>query len=454
MIVRELITKLGFKTDEKALKRYSASIDDIKQTLTKVSIASAVAFAGFAKLVESVENSAIKFLGLSKAIKTSVADLQALEYIETTKGVHGLIETFRSLSEQLSSQGPGAARFEFALNRVGIATRDLSNKLISADSLLESISSVMQQMSAPRAQRLAKTLGISPSIVDLLREGRQELVRLKQEFKDLNGGIKQTDAILLDSMHKALLRIRSIIAGINRSITLKLAPAMSNLLRDTQDWLLSNRESIVVGVTRAVENLSGAFNLLLYVLKPVGTALEFMIRQLGGIENAVNIASIALVAFVGGPMLGISKAIAGVSAGIALVVEDFYRWSKGGSSLFSGFYNWLSKIKEMLSSVRGVLSSVTSGILGAGSRLLSPFSKMGSGISQAYNSIMNTNVAAATIPANNAQYNNSNVNMQADVTVNVPAGTSAEQAVAIEEQVRNSLAQEISKTRQNIVVNE
>ena len=48
----------------------------------------------------------------------------------------------------------------------------------------------------------------------------------------------------------------------------------------------------------------------------------------------------------------------------------------------------------------------------------------------------------------------SSINMNADVQVNVPAGTSQEQAIAIDRQVRDSMARQLMSAQQQIVVAE
>ena len=368
MIVRELVTRLGFKTDLSGLQKYERSIDGIKKRAETavVGIKAAVAAIGtgfaaagiksLAEATDRVTNLQSRLVALSQ--RSSFEEL-AKRAIESGSAVEGYVDGFIRLASAtdgvLSSQdevvdildtlnaglrasGADAGTAAGVMRQFGQA---LGSGTLRGDEL-----NSMNEGAGVLMRELARAIIGPAGTVGALKKLAEQ------------GGL--TTAVVLDGMRKIGPALQAQSAAATRTFGQAIQQ-----LGDTV-WLTWARFDQAIGFTRgltaALDWLSGAITSGIEFMGGMSRAVEVLswtigaltIARLPALAAAAYTAATALWAMIA-PVLPV---VAGVAA-VWAVVDDLYSWVKGEDSLagllFGGFDDmakaagqWIDRVKAWL----------------------------------------------------------------------------------------------------------
>ena len=516
MIVRELITRLGFDTDTKAVKSYDGAMKDLGKSVAIVTGAAAAAGAALFGFMRAEAGAADQSAKLGRQLGLTATEVEALQFAEGQAGAEGFTASLGNLQSRLAEAARGTGRARSALEAYGIQALDANGRARSLTDVLPDIADQMQTMSEGEQADLARQLGLSPQSLLLLREGATGLESLTSRFEELGGGIDQADAAAAEEFNDTLSEMGVVIASIRRAVAVQFLPVAKELVETIRDWFIANREIVKQRMARAIEVVSGALRVFWGFATQVMRVVDGLAQTMGGWANTLRIVGIALgVAFGVKAVMAVMSMVAAVKAltiamwanpvglivlavialgtAIALLVEDIYHWVTGNDSaigsvlgswegfkqtftdlwdaikayigvfwgfITDGFDSAIGGIVNLWEGLKNSIKSVVDSIVGfMPDWLIKGISTGASWVGSAVSRFTGGDEAGAREIAGEAASSGggSNVSNQMDVgqvSISVPAGTSQEQAQAIEQQVRRQMLQEFATANRNQTVAE
>lgn len=371
MIVRELLTRLGYAVNETQLRRYQSATNNIRQ------VADGAA--------ESFRNMFLAFAGV-----TAIQSLGRLadEYQSLEARVGLLPQTIDSAGEAFDTvagrataarQSVGAyTSFYVKLQQAGkdfiktqeeglIVTDTISKALIVGGATAAEQSSALLQFGQAigsgvlQGEELRALSEAAPQFLDGLAEAigipRAELKKFASEGK-------LTSKIVIDAVKKMSdefdTRFRNMpltigqattIVGNRWGVFINRMNRESGAVTNIANFFLDAFDSIEVGLAKMVEFFGGASQTLKFFGIAIAAALAPTIFRMaaGAIAFFLSPAGLMLVALIG----------------LGLAIEDFYSWMKGGESVFQKWFGNFDEAMAKLNEYSGVIMALRIAVLSA-----------------------------------------------------------------------------------------
>jgi len=372
MIVRELLTKLGFKTDTAALNKYSQATDKFKANADSAANSFRnmfVAFAGF-QGIQALANTA-----------DTVQSLEArIGMLPQTLGETG--DAFDAIAKRASNAKQSLEGYATFYIKAGNATQDF---IKNQSDLLNIVDGAAMGLAASGATavsqgqaffQLGQAIG-SPTVqmeeMNTLIDVAPDLFReLGKAIPGANGNLKKfisTGEVTGKMLAEGLIKVLPIFEERMKKMPMTIG---------TATLLISNRwQTFIARMNRESGAVTKIANVFMSMFDGIESGINKVIKFFGGATNTLKffgivlaavLAPMALNAFIGLVAFLISPlglVIIALTA-IGLLIEDIYQWATGGKSimgaLFGDFDYFMMRINGIVEYVKG-LFEVIFGIL-------------------------------------------------------------------------------------------
>jgi len=412
--VRELVTRWGFNVDDRPLKRVDARIKGLKTSLRSLRNLTFHVTAGFA--------------GLSAGIGLLLREAGDFEQIEIA--FETLTQSQEKAKKLTSDLIMFAQKTPFQLKGVFDSTKQLLAYGIEAENMIDTLTALgniaagvgreklpqltlafgqvrtagrlrgqevrqFTEAGVPIVEAIAKEMGVAATEVqNLVSKGEVGFDIVNKALQDLANGTGRFTG-LMDKQSRTLLGLFSNLQDAVQVLAVTvggaLVPEAKEYLKIAIQWVEANKELIQQKTTRFIKILVKGMKQLVKVGLAVLRVLSAATKAVGGFENAVKLATTALVAFVAVRVLGflgqvgfvalsaaknlgvfiattrtaalalfslklialaIPLAIGAAIAALFLLIEDFVVFMQGGDSLIGSFVRNIDKAKpEFLAAI-------------------------------------------------------------------------------------------------------
>ncbi|KVZ79925.1 hypothetical protein [Burkholderia ubonensis] len=204
VVIREFLVALGFKVDEKGLKKFKEGVEDttkgVKQLITTISGAALTVSAGVAAFASKLE----RLYFVAQRTGAAETSLKSLEYAARNFGVSSeqAIGTVENLARMLRNV-PGS---EGLLQQMGVQTRDANGNLRDSVDLLTDLGSQLAKLPQYEANAYGGVFGIDENLLLAMRNGDfDKFVKQYREMSKSTGLNKASD-----DAHKFMVSLRGI----------------------------------------------------------------------------------------------------------------------------------------------------------------------------------------------------------------------------------------------------
>ena len=378
MIVRSLLTLLGYKGDDKALKRYGNALKKVIG-LAKIGILATIGLGTAAlKTAGDMEQVQIAFetmLGSAEKANTLVQDIT--KFAATTPfELQGLVKS----SKQLLAFGIAAEDIIPTMTTLGnIAAGVGRDRLPSIVRALGKIRTkgrasmeelnMMLEAGVPILDQLSENLGVtSEELFKMISRGRVTFKDVNQALTDMGSGTGRF-AGLMEKQSRSFLGILSnigdfftnFLAGVGK----ELLPIGKDLGRAFLDFLQASEKVMRSGI---VDFIKGLVFFVVFLIRFV----QRLIDRFGGIEKAVNNWK-KIFQGAGRIIMKIVKALGKAIVFMADAVADVVDMFGGWESISSGLGSALSVIADVIGhviQVLGFLAGIVIRVVGGALKLL------------------------------------------------------------------------------------
>jgi len=320
--VRELVTKWGFKVDDRPLRRIDSRIANVKKSLnglaslsTKIGIGFGVLSFGIGRLLREAgdfEQVEIAFEVLTQSqekAKRLMSDLIdfAVKTPFTLRGVtdstkqllaygiesENMIDTLTALGNVAAGVGKDKLpQLTLAFGQVRAAGRLRGQEVRQ-----------FTEAGVPINELIAKEFGIAGSEVqDFVSKGMVNFERFNNAFQDMANGTGRFTG-LMERQSKTLLGVYSNLKDAIQVLAIQvggsLVPEATEYLNVAIEWLKVNKELIRVNVSKSVKVLVDGMKNMVKVGRAVARVLGAVINSVGGFDNAVKILTTSLAVLLG-----------------------------------------------------------------------------------------------------------------------------------------------------------
>ena len=238
-IVNEVITQFSFEGSTQPLVNYNSSLGKSIGLLASMSAAIIGAAGAMAAFVTSTTQSIDPMIQLSRSTGVAITAIQELGFAASVTGsdAQTLQGSIVGLSEKIGEAAQKGSE-EFA--RLGISVRDLSGEVKTADQVLLEIGKRFNELdlSLPEQRSFAQSLGIDPSLVQLLSLTSSELDKTRAKAREL-GIVTKEQADAAASLNDSMTTLKFGLDGVRNSVAVGLAPQIEDITAGVIDFLAS-----------------------------------------------------------------------------------------------------------------------------------------------------------------------------------------------------------------------
>ncbi|ASG43836.1 lytic transglycosylase [Citrobacter freundii] len=360
--IKDFLVSLGFDIDEAGAAKFDSVLAGTTANAIKMGLAvegaalSVVAYT--AKIASGLDN----LYWASQRTGATVQGIQSIGYAVSQVG--GSVDAARSSLESLSRfvrNNPGAEGF---LNRLGVQTRDASGNMRDMAAIFTGVGQKLSSMPYYRANQYAQMLGIDENTLMAMRRG---VGGFSGQYSAMAKaiGFNADEAARSSNKFMTSLREFGAMAGMARDkIGSNLAGGLAGSLDTLRRHILDNFPRIEQTLTKAIKGILALGDIIgrLFFRLIEGTSslitwwqsLDKQTRELISLFGALTIALRILNSTFWMSPIGLITAL---TAGIALLWEDYQTWKEGGDSLID-WGKWKPEVDAALKMVRDLKTTV------------------------------------------------------------------------------------------------
>lgn len=373
MVVRELLTKFGFKVDTSKLQRMESQVASAKKGLNRLVLGTTAAVAGIGALVGKVASAGDKIAKDSKRLGITAGAYQELSYAAQRSGtdISALTNAMYKNMQYMDEAKRGMGTYVDAFARIGISGEKLQGDLGNLDDQFMMTIKGLSEISNEN-ERVAAAAGIfgnriAKQIMPLLKEGSKGVEGLRAQFRELGLGMSKEAAQDAETFQDRLLDLKSILAQVGYTIGTVLMPPIIELMENLVEWWSANRDIISQNLVGIANALGAAF---MFVVENLDTLVPLVV----GLKVALAALSIGLKLVAAGgwaaiaPWLPIVGIVAGITAGLFIlykVVKAIFVAFKKGSKDSEKAGGFVGMLVDYFKKVAGMLKAWWGALLAA-----------------------------------------------------------------------------------------
>lgn len=508
MIVRELVTKLGFETDSSELKKYEAGIASAKAQMKALSVVVGGAVGALFGIAKTTANHGEEADKLSQRLGVSAERYQELAHAANMSDVatESFTMSMQVLNRTIFAARQGSNEASTGFQMLGGDVLRLAKSGASTDEVLLAISDRFKNIKDPikkaaLAQQLFGRAGAQ--MVPMLNKGSEGFREAFAQARAYGLVLDQETIDASNRFNDGLKLLKGQVIGLKNAIGSGLVKTMAPLIEELIAFIDANRDLIKQNLTSFIEGLVDIVSVAASALKKILNLVVALVRPIGGLGTALKYVvagfaafkALQLAASLGTIVMALSKAVtawrlfgaAGLFAqmqviaiplligaaiiALGLLIEDVIGFFNGKDSLVGSviesfkknFPEAISTIKTALESAstwfKGFFDYVMQGVdwmLAAFTKIGQVISAIGGGIGSAMSTIGGLTSGlfggdATNVPGSGAASQRTlNNSMNAPITINMGEGTQFGQAEKVGSSVYNSLDDLLRDSSKNL----
>jgi len=369
--VEELDYELNFKWDKKTFEGFNKSLQKSVAGFVKLGAAIIAAQGVAFSIAKSVADQNDQLDKLALRLNTTTEEYQRLKFAAEDFGASGddVTASLKNLTKAQEDILRGKGDIE-AFGRLGINPADFQN---SSDLLLAIGDSIQNIQSNSEKINLLERIGVSTNLLQALDSGSANIRALGEEFDSFGGTVSAEQKRLAGEFQAVWLRATTVISGMTNKIGSKLLVSINKFLAVFTKFAQKNMKEITEGFDKFFRAITKASQILFVVLTRIFSLISGIIGLMGGLENAVLVASAAFIVLKRRMILAFAVPLA-IGTALFLIIEDIVKGLQGKDSFFGDLLNTLSFIPEALKKISSWFDIIIEKIVKIGTDIKEAFS--------------------------------------------------------------------------------
>lgn len=386
MILRELVTKLGFDADNTSVNKHESALKRARTAAVALTAAYAATVGAVTAFTARIAGIGDEIAKTSRLVGISTDDLQAWRYAAGQAGVATgtLDSSLRSFNRRIGAAADGGGPAAETLKQLGIEVRNADGSVRGINDVLPEAADKIAALGseaekANAAQNLFNASG--RQMVLWLDQGSEGMALAQERFEAMGGAMSGEGTANAEALGDALDDVNVIIRSLSFRIGEQLMPMVTETALAMRDWYIRNRQLITQNLKRFIEVLTFAIRTLWNTLRLGFNAIDAVVDKFGGWERVLRIVMAAVLGFIalklGGMLWAVAGALTGAGAGarilhgallalsrlpiialivgLGLAIEDLIVWINGGDSAIG---RWLGSWEDFSAKAKVVIDDV------------------------------------------------------------------------------------------------
>lgn len=389
MILRELITRLGFDADNNAANSHERALQKVRGAALAVTAAYSATIGVLATAANQYAETAREIENQSRLANANTTEFQRMAAGAKTFGIEQdkLSDILKDTNDRIgdfvqTGGGPMADFFENIGPKVGVTAESFRNLSgpqalqLYVDSLEKA--NVSQQDMTFYMEAMASD---STALVPLLRNGGEAMRQMGDDAEQSGALLSESGIKAAAAYRKSVLVLTNMVKGIRNTIMDGLLPVVAETAETFAAWWKINRELVIQNLRSFVEQLAFAIRVLFGIMSQGFRIVDSLVDKFGGWERVLRIVMAAVLGFIalklGGVLWAIAGALTGAGAGarilrgallalsrlpiialivgLGLAIEDLIVWINGGDSAIG---RWLGSWEDFSAKAKVVIDDV------------------------------------------------------------------------------------------------
>jgi len=389
VIIRELITRLGFDANNSGANSHESALNKVRNAAVAVTAAYTATVGAVAALANQYADTAREIENQSRLANASTLEFQRMAAGARSFGIEQdkLSDILKDTNDRVgdfvqTGGGPMADFFENIGPKVGVTAEHFRN-LSGPQALqlyVESLekANVNQQDMVFYMEAMASD---STALIPLLRNGGAAMQEMG-DSAEASGAILSDTAIKAAADYRKSARVISnAVTGIKNTIAEGVLPIAAETVEAFAAWWEINREIVIQNLRRYLETFAKVLSTVGAGIGVIAAAINVVADRMGGWERIMRIVMAAAAGFIalklGGVLWAIGAALVGAGAGarilrgalmllsrlpilalmigLGLAIEDLIVWINGGDSAIG---RWLGSWEDFSAKSQRVINDV------------------------------------------------------------------------------------------------
>lgn len=391
MILRELITILAFKADDKVLKAYDAKIVALKKNLFLVTAAAAAVSVAIFGIADSAAKAGDELDKTKDLTGLTVEQLQKLTGAAKLAGVEveGLRTGMQLFGRQISQAAQGQQMSIRAFQMLGINIFDANGKLKDNHRLLLETADAFsklhnQQVKVDLAMQLFGRSG--GRMINLLKKGSAGVKEAEAEFSKFGFTMTDVQSKAAAQFEDRMTMVGFAVKGLKNAIGIELLPEVSRMVNMFLKWFAANKKIITQGLVNLFKDLGMFVKIVANVFGAMLSTVSQFVNIFGGWNRVLKVTTLLLGLLVSTKIIrgfaALGKAVVllafnfkklaevealsdallliwpAIAAAIFLAADDVKTFIEGGTSLIGKFIKKSSALGMVITGIGKTIAFV------------------------------------------------------------------------------------------------
>ncbi len=387
MIVRELVTKLGFQADDRKARQYERTIADIRKTAFMAAAAIGAVGAALGKMTGGTARAGDEIAKTSQRLGIAADELQRYRYAAERSGVAQATfdMAMQRFGRRIGEAAKGTGEAQDALAELNISATNADGSVRDLTDLLPEVADKLGVMENANARNaLAMKLFDSEGVrmVQMLKGGSAEMDNLLNRFDELGGALDKEGVKNAVRYTDAMTDLGVMFRGLQYQIGGQLMPQVVELVEAFGEWWKINRDLVLQNISRFVHSFSTAVRGAWGMVTSITGAINKAVKATIGWERFLSLVGTAMMTLIGLKVARWAWVLAGAFTSmktalmllaripiiaaftlLVLFIEDVVAWINEGDSALG---EWLGSWEEFKAKIKPIVDSImaTFGALG------------------------------------------------------------------------------------------
>lgn len=370
MKVRDLVTELRFKTDDKKIESFDAKIKSVTIAVTALAASLAAATTAAFMFVKSAAATGDELDKIKNVVGLTTEEIQLLSGAAALAGVehNNLIVSLQFFAKSVGMARQGMAQQLNAFKMLDVSLRGANGLVKTQHELLLDVADGFKNLKTQQDKAVVSQMLFSRGggkMLNLFAEGREGINKLTAEVSKyafiMNEKAVKDSADFTDAMFLMNLAIK----GLKDQIGLALMPIFKKFVKQTLEWIVVNRKMLALRIKEFFKAIIFVTEKLVKVFQFIANTVSFLTSVFKVFNNEFHYTIVLLEALLALQLVRkiklIGSAFRAMKAGMAilfspiglitagflallLVLDDINAYSEGKDSLLGRFVKEYPKL--------------------------------------------------------------------------------------------------------------
>jgi hypothetical protein len=308
--IKNFIIGIGYDYDKKGEKKIESGIDSIKSKALQLGAVVGGAF-GIKSLTTDFANAKDELGRFAEVFGVTASDANAFGLALQREG--GTLDSFlgqlQNIEKLRSGTLVGQAAFLSEAGKAGVDAKVLLDADDATEGLIQ-LADQFENLSQQERINAAAALGLDETMIRLLSKGSDEVRRLIENQRRMRDTSEEMTKVSRE-FNAQFSDLKTNIGGFAEQISIRLVPALGDVLGDMNSWIEINRDFLDSGLNDFLDSLAENFGLVAGGLSLIAASKAFTLLRglsklplVGGLVGAGAGAGAAATGVLGAGALG------------------------------------------------------------------------------------------------------------------------------------------------------